>query len=235
LRKRYVVLGLSLLLALAIAVPAYSGAAEPTATTSASAKKIAKKALKKAKRAKRLAQQALDAANAAQTDIDALVVRVTELEQAPPSQGPAGPAGPQGPAGPAGPAGGQGPSPFTQDLVASIDDYGDPDVTLTTNHGFRWFLRCNAATNSSELVVENVSGGDDSGIEDGTENNDFDQDTEEVVADATTDDTLEESDQVLIYGSAGNTTQTGFGGVFDNPSSGFGGDDCVGSLNFLAL
>jgi hypothetical protein len=36
------------------------------------------------------------------------------------------------------------------------------------------------------------------------------------------------------YGSNG-TTQTGFGGVFDNPSSGFGGDNCVGSLNFLAL
>jgi hypothetical protein len=62
--NRYLVLGLAIVLALALAIPALGGSADPGATTSANATTIAKKAKKKAK-------NALDAANAAQTTADA--------------------------------------------------------------------------------------------------------------------------------------------------------------------
>jgi hypothetical protein len=94
MRKRYVVLGLSSLLALAVAVPAFGGASNPTATTSITAKKLAKKANKKA-------NDALNAANAAQDTADEALA----IAQQGGEQGPAGPRGPQGPRGPAGPAG----------------------------------------------------------------------------------------------------------------------------------
>ena len=77
MKKRYVVLGLSAVLALGLAVPALGGSG-PTATTSASGKKTAKKALKKAKKASKQAtaaqgdaNDALAAANGAQTAADA--------------------------------------------------------------------------------------------------------------------------------------------------------------------
>jgi trimeric autotransporter adhesin len=59
-KKRYLVLGLSCFLALALAVPALGGPSNPLATTSVSAKKLAKQA-------KKAAAEALAAANAAQT------------------------------------------------------------------------------------------------------------------------------------------------------------------------
>lgn len=59
--KRYAVLGLSVFLALALAVPALGGPSNPVASVSAGAKSIANKALKKAKQA----QQTANAANAA--------------------------------------------------------------------------------------------------------------------------------------------------------------------------
>jgi hypothetical protein len=68
MRKRYTVLGLSLVLALALAVPALGGPTNPVASISASAKSVANKALKKAKAAQSTANSALSAANAAQTD-----------------------------------------------------------------------------------------------------------------------------------------------------------------------
>jgi len=51
MKKRYTVLGLSLVLALALAVPALGGPSNPIASVSASVKSIANKALKKAKAA----------------------------------------------------------------------------------------------------------------------------------------------------------------------------------------
>jgi trimeric autotransporter adhesin len=66
--KRYAVLGLSVVLALALAVPALGGPSNPVASMSASVKKIANKALKTAKAAQTTANSALSAANGAQSD-----------------------------------------------------------------------------------------------------------------------------------------------------------------------
>lgn len=63
--KRYAVLGLSIFLALALAVPALGGPTNPVATVSAGAKSIANKALKKAKAAQKTANEANAAAAAA--------------------------------------------------------------------------------------------------------------------------------------------------------------------------
>jgi hypothetical protein len=63
--KRYFVLGLSVVLALALAVPAFGGPSNPIANISASAKKTANKALKKAKAAQKTANSALSTANSA--------------------------------------------------------------------------------------------------------------------------------------------------------------------------
>ena len=65
MRKRYAVLGLSVVLALALAVPAFGGPTNPIASISSSAKGIANKALKKAKAAQKTANTALSTANTA--------------------------------------------------------------------------------------------------------------------------------------------------------------------------
>lgn len=66
MKGRYAVFFLSLVLAIALAVPALGGPTNPVATLSASAKSIALKALKKAKAAQNTANSALSAANSAQ-------------------------------------------------------------------------------------------------------------------------------------------------------------------------
>jgi hypothetical protein len=63
--KRYTVLGLSVVLALALSVPALGGPSNPIASISASAKKVANKALKKAKTAQTTAISAQSSADAA--------------------------------------------------------------------------------------------------------------------------------------------------------------------------
>jgi cytoskeletal protein RodZ len=68
MRKRYLVLGLSAFLALALAVPALGGPSNPVADISATAKKTAKKALKKAKKAQTAANDAQSTANQAVND-----------------------------------------------------------------------------------------------------------------------------------------------------------------------
>ncbi|HEU4393582.1 MAG TPA: hypothetical protein VFR04_08115 [Solirubrobacterales bacterium] len=65
MKKRYAVLGLSIVLALALAVPALGGPSNPIASVSASVKSIANKALKKAKAAQTAANNAQNTANAA--------------------------------------------------------------------------------------------------------------------------------------------------------------------------
>jgi hypothetical protein len=78
MRRRYTVLGLTGVLAVALAVPAFGGPSNPIASSAASAKQLASKALKKANAANSAAQaaqttanQALAAANAAQTKANA--------------------------------------------------------------------------------------------------------------------------------------------------------------------
>jgi hypothetical protein len=66
--RRYAVLGLSVVLALALAVPALGGPSNPVASISASAKSTANKALKKAKAAQSTATAAQNSANSAQND-----------------------------------------------------------------------------------------------------------------------------------------------------------------------
>jgi multidrug efflux pump subunit AcrA (membrane-fusion protein) len=63
--KRYLIFGLSVVLALALAVPAFGGPSNPIAGASASVKSIANKALKKAKAAQNTANGASATANAA--------------------------------------------------------------------------------------------------------------------------------------------------------------------------
>lgn len=66
--KRYLVLGLSVVLALSLAVPALGGPSNPIADISASAKKTATKALKKAKAAQKTANSALTEAKKGVSD-----------------------------------------------------------------------------------------------------------------------------------------------------------------------
>jgi hypothetical protein len=66
MKRRYLVLSLSLVLALALAVPALGGPTNPIANVSASVKQLATKALKKAKAAQTTANTALSTANSAQ-------------------------------------------------------------------------------------------------------------------------------------------------------------------------
>ena len=68
--KRYAVLGLSVVLALALAVPALGGPSNPIASISASVKQTANKALKQAKQAKKLANTASSSAKKAQETAD---------------------------------------------------------------------------------------------------------------------------------------------------------------------
>ncbi len=70
MNKRYIVLGLSAFLALALAVPALGGPSNPIAGSAANAKKTAKKALKKAKSAQNSADSAQSSANKAQSTAD---------------------------------------------------------------------------------------------------------------------------------------------------------------------
>jgi membrane protein involved in colicin uptake len=69
--KRYAILGLSVVFALALAVPALGGPTNPIASSSASVKKTANKALKTAKNAQKTAETAQGAANAAQNTANA--------------------------------------------------------------------------------------------------------------------------------------------------------------------
>jgi cytoskeletal protein RodZ len=69
MRKRYVVLGLSAVLALALAVPAFGGPTNPLSKGVASVKKTATKALKTAKAAQQTANSALSAAESAQNGV----------------------------------------------------------------------------------------------------------------------------------------------------------------------
>jgi cytoskeletal protein RodZ len=70
MKSRYAVLFLSLVLALALAVPALGGPTNPIASISATVKQTANKALKKAKAAQNTANTALSAANSAQSSAD---------------------------------------------------------------------------------------------------------------------------------------------------------------------
>lgn len=68
MKKRYTVLGLSVVLALALAVPALGGPSNPIADVSATVKSTANKALKKAKNAEKTAKNALNTANSANSN-----------------------------------------------------------------------------------------------------------------------------------------------------------------------
>ena len=68
--KRYLVLGLSVVLALALAVPALGGPTNPFSNLAAKSKGVAAKALKTAKAAQKTANAASSAANSAQSSAD---------------------------------------------------------------------------------------------------------------------------------------------------------------------
>jgi hypothetical protein len=68
MNRRYAILGLTVFLALALAVPAFGGPSNPIADVSATAKGIANKALSKAKKAQTAANTANSTANSALTE-----------------------------------------------------------------------------------------------------------------------------------------------------------------------
>jgi hypothetical protein len=89
MRKRYLVLGLSVFLALTLTVPALGGPSNPVAGASATALSIAKKALRKAKRAQSTANTALSnaataqsTANTAQSDASAAQTTANQAKTA---------------------------------------------------------------------------------------------------------------------------------------------------------
>jgi membrane protein involved in colicin uptake len=82
MKKRYAVLGLSLFLALALAVPALGGPTNPVASISAGAKSIAQKALKKAKAAQQAANNAQATANSASSAASAASSAAAKAQKA---------------------------------------------------------------------------------------------------------------------------------------------------------
>jgi hypothetical protein len=87
MRKRYVILGLSVVLALALAVPAFGGPTNPLSGGLASVKKTANKALKNANAAKKTAKSALSAAESAtagvkgvETDVNKQQTEIKKLQ-----------------------------------------------------------------------------------------------------------------------------------------------------------
>jgi hypothetical protein len=233
------------LLALAVAVPAFGGASDPTATTSASAKKLAKKALKKAKKANKRSKRALNTAN------EAIDVANQALGQG----GAQGPGGPPGPAGPVTVRVGQ--------AVTIADAEGDllnaatdppANLPIQVNEGFAWALACGTVPSLaldpvSTLVVRNLEGGNDSHIKEISPlgglfgqppggPDDFDEVEDAPLAIGLGPNATNATgppDWTVIYGTGGGgSTQAGFGNVLNAPAEGFGGADCVGSLNLLA-
>jgi hypothetical protein len=154
--------------------------------------------------------------------------------------------GPQGPAGPAGPSN-VGGAVIQTDHVGTVatrsGTLGDPNdppaaVVLAASDEFAWVLACPDTPAVSALAVVNVSAGNDSHISlgDGQDTNDnFDQGADNAIpiAVAGGTDHGNQSPQTLIYGANGST-QWGVGGALNEPDSGFGGVDCVGSVNILA-
>jgi len=80
MRKRYVILGLSVVLALALAVPAFGGPTNPLSGGLASVKKTANKALKNANAAKKTARSALTAAESATAGVKGVEGDVTKAQ-----------------------------------------------------------------------------------------------------------------------------------------------------------
>ena len=68
MKNRYFLLGITGVLALAMAVPAFGGPSNPIASSAASAKTLAKRALNAANAAQNTANTALSTANSAKTD-----------------------------------------------------------------------------------------------------------------------------------------------------------------------
>ena len=119
MKKRYLVLGLAVVLALGVSVPALGG---PSATTSKSAKKTANKALDKAKDAQQTASGAQSSADAAQNTAN------TALDTANQALGVAG--------GPTTPSGGAELVPFNARLTANQNltrTIGNFTITSATN------------------------------------------------------------------------------------------------------
>ena len=105
-------------------------------------------------------------------------------------------------------------------------------VTLIETQGFRWELRCTATT--TFLDLENVTGGNDSHVDDnvnGPEEDDLDNgETLQAVNEETSDNSLENG-AVAVFGTNGSVTQYGLHAVLDQPVTGFGGADCVAFID----
>jgi hypothetical protein len=142
--KRYLVLGLSAVLALAVAVPAIGQSSDPTATTT----NVPKKFKKKVNRIKRQTNQNTEDINALQSETGDLNVRVTNLEAA----GPGTPGAPGAPGTPGAPGepGTAGPG---QAFSFSLDN---EDATVTGD-GFTLTFEANNAGVCQNPVIDNTA------------------------------------------------------------------------------
>lgn len=117
-----------------------------------------------------------------------------------------------------------GTNPFVRGATA---DDGDPDDDLLTVAGVRFFLDC---AGSSEIDLNNVSAGADSSYETDTdENSNFQPgDTFDLVSASGDANNIEDTGFSVI--TSNGVALHGRATVVDNPSTGFGGADCVGSI-----
>lgn len=127
-------------------------------------------------------------------------------------QGPQGPQGPEGPQGPAGPANVQVDSQAKIAVAEATPSLANGGIVpLAVNEGFAWAAVCKAGASGtpgtgSILVVQNISGGNDSHINGALtfqdaagapigpdQSDDFDQGEVAIVANAFTDNTMSRS------------------------------------------
>ena len=145
MKRRYLVLGFSLVLAVAVAVPALGQSSDPTATT-AGGKKTAKKALKKAEKADQRSQQALNVANEA---LDTAKQAAGQGGQSGATRAPVSP------------------NNLSVGQAVTVQTEGAPPDTgfrlIEVSDGFAWGLACTNENGEpvSSLVVANLTPGQD--------------------------------------------------------------------------
>ena len=109
---------------------------------------------------------------------------------------------------------------------ATSDD-GSGDLDLVSVGGFRFFLDCAGGT---EIDIENVSAGADSLFEvEDAETIDVDQGSSYDLVSVSGDANNIEEVSFSVVGTSGVVLH-GQATVVDNPSTGFGGADCLGSI-----
>ena len=111
---------------------------------------------------------------------------------------------------------------------------GGPDVAILTAGGFRFLVHCDLSNaNTSRIVIENVSAGNDSQLDDnvnGDEDHDFDEGQEDNVNYSDGADDNIENSAFSAAGSKGSAIH-GQSAILTTPTGFPGTPDCVGSVS----